>query len=531
MGDAWTPTLEEHLRSLLVGSRYEEGSRSAPDCFESSWEAFADWPPNVFAFTWTLLDISGLYRLAVSPPGAARWPPDDKWVSRVRAVAADWRNKPGTPPRIQELGKLLSQNHAMRMQTLGTADGWAACSAILELHATADEASAGVGIPGGERDAEYDFLFRASWQLADQGTLARLPAHHVRVLPKLRTPQSGITIRSLSHHLAAQRTEVKVLWDVAEICSPSEMRLNLIVLPWPDLVEPNAFRPARAPVPSPVTDKFGYFAFEPQQQFDVDRLHKVISEAKRRVGRVHGVVLPESAVTVEDVTRIQDRLRREDVPMLVAGVRGPQSNYAHLGLYYNEKWQPFRQDKHHRWFLDGPQIQQYHLGASLHPSLKWWEDMNVEPRCLRFVTANGWLTICHLICEDLARQEPVGELVRAVGPNLVIALLLDGPQLRTRWPARYASVLADDPGSSVLTVTSIGMAMRAWSSDYPPSRVVALWKDPRGSAKEIVLPQDHCALLLTLTAHYVKEFAADTRDDGGMTGEIVLSGVEAIAAP
>jgi len=49
-----------------------------------------------------------------------------------------------------------------------------------------------------------------------------------------------------------------------------------------------------------------------------------------------------------------------------------------------------------------------------------------------------------LICEDLARLDPVNDLVRAVGPNLVMSLLMDGPQLTTRWPARYATVLADD---------------------------------------------------------------------------------------
>ena len=50
---------------------------------------------------------------------------------------------------------------------------------------------------------------------------------------------------------------------------------------------------------------------------------------------------------------------------------------------------------------------------------------------------NSWAV---LICEDLARQEPAAELIRAVGSNLVIALLMDGPQLNNRWPARYAAV-------------------------------------------------------------------------------------------
>jgi hypothetical protein len=65
-----------------------------------------------------------------------------------------------------------------------------------------------------------------------------------------------------------------------------------------------------------------------------------------------------------------------------------------------------------------------------------------------------------LICADLARQDPAADLIRAVGPNLLIALLMDGPQLSHRWPARYAAVPAEDPGTSVQTLTSLGMAER-----------------------------------------------------------------------
>ena len=52
--------------------------------------------------------------------------------------------------------------------------------------------------------------------------------------------------------------------------------------------------------------------------------------------------------------------------------------------------------------------------------------------------------------EDLARLDEVADLVRRIGPSLIIAVLLDGPQLATRWPCRYASIVADDPGSSGL---------------------------------------------------------------------------------
>ena len=100
-----------------------------------------------------------------------------------------------------------------------------------------------------------------------------------------------------------------------------------------------------------------------------------------------------------------------------------------------------------------------------------------------------WLNFCVLICEDLARQDPVSELIRAVGPNLVVALLMDGPQLEHRWAAKYATVLAEDPGSSVLTVTSLGMARLSRPPKKPVSRAVALWKDPVSGAVEVALPE------------------------------------------
>ena len=70
---------------------------------------------------------------------------------------------------------------------------------------------------------------------------------------------------------------------------------------------------------------------------------------------------------------------------------------------------------------------------------------------------------------------------------LVIVGLLDGPQLASRWSARYASVLADDPGSSVLTLSSFGMVERSRPEGREASRVIALWKDSTTGVREIPL--------------------------------------------
>jgi hypothetical protein len=121
-------------------------------------------------------------------------------------------------------------------------------------------------------------------------------------------------------------------------------------------------------------------------------------------------------------------------------------------------------------------------------------------------------------------------MVRAVGPNLVIALLLDGPQISKRWPARYGTVLAEDPGSSVLTVSPLGMVRLSRPRGIPASNVVALWKDAlSGEPIEISLPERHQGLLLSLTRVWKEEFTADGRSDGGATAYLTLSGTHPIS--
>jgi hypothetical protein len=132
-----------------------------------------------------------------------------------------------------------------------------------------------------------------------------------------------------------------------------------------------------------------------------------------------------------------------------------------------------------------------------------------------------------LICEDLARPDPVGDVIRSLGPNMVIALLADGPQLRTRWPARYASVLAEDPGSSVLSCTSLGMAKLSMPPEMTscPSRVVACWTESGCSARELSLDEGREGLLLVTDHNMHQEFTADGRPDGNQACTVSLKRV------
>jgi hypothetical protein len=251
---------------------------------------------------------------------------------------------------------------------------------------------------------------------------------------------------------------------------------------------------------------------------------------------VHGVVFPECALDPDELATVRQCLQRREVPMLLAGVRDERANFAVLDVVERQsrgtraaRYGDYRQHKHHRWCLDARQIYDYRLGAKLHPRRYSWEDIDVPPRKLHFLSLGGWLTMCHLICEDLARVDPVAQVVRSVGPNLVIALLLDGPQLEQRWPGRYASVLAEDPGSSVLTLTSLGMVARSTPRGKAPSRVVALWKDRINGAHELSLDAGAKGILLTLSGTPTDEWTADHRRDRGDAGLLTLSGVEQLA--
>ena len=109
------------------------------------------------------------------------------------------------------------------------------------------------------------------------------------------------------------------------------------------------------------------------------------------------------------------------------------------------------------------------------------------------------------------------------GPNLVFALLMDGPQLRDRWPGRYAMTLADDPGSSVLSLTSLGL-MRRSSYLFRSRECVALWRDSQGETNEIEIPAGAHGLLISLSRETHEEFTLDGRGDGGSAYSWTLTG-------
>ena len=146
------------------------------------------------------------------------------------------------------------------------------------------------------------------------------------------------------------------------------------------------------------------------------------------------------------------------------------------------------------------------------------------------IDVGGGVTATPLVCEDLARLDEVADLMRRIGPSLVVAVLLDGPQLAARWPCRYASVIADDPGSAVLTLTSSGMATRSRPPGKPVSRVVAHWNSQADGVRELGLARGAAALLLTTTVERSTLWTADGRRHDGVP-RLRLERVEQLKRP
>lgn len=455
--------------------------------------------------------------------------------AEIRRLAAEWliafeKNNPQLPPVIQHIWNNLCGNLDEPIPDKANV-GWSPDQHLLDLLAIADQACTVAHLRGTETDANGVGLmtrlrFRTHTFLKRNGqssTCDEIPSDKLRVLPKTRAPQKGMTIRSLSLYAClVEGQEINPRIENAIV--KDDLTLNALVVPWPFEVRPAQLSiPERNPSHSPqMPPGFDFFTFS-QQPFPSDfskafcnSITTLIEEAEQDTGKIRLVILPELALDEETVQLLASSLLARGTNV-VAGVGAPSTtsacgkNYVYFSLIANAE--PARQHKHHRWKLDESQIRQYSAGSQLHIGSQYWEHIDISDRTLSFVQLQSWLNACVLICEDLARPDPVGDIIRAVGPNLTVALLMDGPQLKERWSARHATILAEDPGSSVLTVTSLGMSeLSKPLTGQDRSRVIALWKEAGSTtAQEIELPPGKNAMVLSLSMKEAKDWAADGR--------------------
>lgn len=553
--------------------------------FPADWFA---WPPDMFAFTSAVFARTGCHRHVVEGHVLrnAEWQLNAEvagvmWaecVSERLAGRGDKIRRPGQPmekggfaePKLlgelrADLARMADTVTMEQLRVLLDPDADEMSRILLKLHAISDEACTGLGFPGNVPTRAALTHLLGNLLLTSKGSLSSLPKHCGIVLPKMRTPQKGLTLRSLALHLTFHQTEVEVMWRAMPWPNFEENTLNLLAVPWPLEVESTFFHP------QPDTlESVRYFKFRPHKAaptLPADRVVDLIRRQEESQGcRVHVLALPESSLSELEyrellatlrAARLADRIRW--VPLVIGGIRhtkteaGPagtreeELNQVRLAAYFAGRWYTLSQRKHHRWKLDRSQIRQYGLDGHLATRRDWYEGIALGQRRLTFLAPTGWLTLCPLICEDLAQLEPVSELIRGVGPTLLVALLADGPQLETRWSARYASVFADDPGTAVLTLTSLGMASRSRRVDETPppasdartpphKSTIALWRDLVRGWRKVDLEHDPGhgngdppAVLLTISADWQKEYSADGRHDHEFAATFKLEGVRVVS--
>lgn len=482
------------------------------------------WPPDIFAVSAALLQRSGAYTAIVRKRIA-----DEDWQNELRAVAAEWRTvfETSVPDKITAWWNLVKKKGKLLVEDVHRDD--ALVVALLKLVCISDAASEGIGIIGNETDRVFeDAWFDALENSQNRTCCIEVSPDRVVVLPKVHKPRSGMTMRCLSHNLALyQPGEVVPQWHNFPSFE-NHAGLRLLLLPWPlELTSDCIYQSDGTDIPMP--EQFGFFTCDTRRDrrpilADVEKA----LEAAEKNGPIDAILFPEGALVGDEYIQIARATKK----LVIGGVGTPARtglpgrNEAAFAIPAGNNIQfTWKQSKHHRWRIDPPQIRQYEL--SLRDDRDWWEDIDIDPRSVYFLSMNKWLTLTVLICEDLARLDPVADLMRSVGPSLVVTLLLDGPQLTTRWPARYATVLAEDPGSSVLTLTSAGMA-RLSKPPVPPKKseqsntVIALWKDAKSAAVPIVLKQGSVGVVLELEREFFNEWSADGRQ--GETAYLLCRG-------
>lgn len=555
------------------------------------------WPPDVFAVVATIVERTA-YHLRL-PVNAGEL---NELLGQAAKAGSIWGNDlEHVPDEIKKRWDVIcTREERIRNQfdqiegATNTGDDLSVAAMFL-LVAT-DEACRGIGFMKHKEDAEYinvvgwvylesfrDFAERPNasdrylpylpWSLCKQ-----VKPTFACVQPKGLAPVVGWSLGRFCNHLALLPTpnSAKTNWFPYLLNrldhDDSDGTLNVLIVPLPYATSGRDFmavqdesglcRGLSGPDSGYVTSRnrpSREQAIEDGKQIG-EFLTQLVVQAREDVGRVHLVVLPElalNALEVEHVIRALNEIAR--LSLFVAGVESNSSEGRPHNLVYfhylnggpsnpqggtaEQDW--FVQHKHHPWQVDESQIREYSLGHAL-PLKKrhWWEYMQIKERVCNFVGLDYDVCMTALICEDLARIEPAQQTLRAIGPNLVVGLLMDGPQLPSRWPARYATVLADDPGCSVLTLTSLALVRRSMerrnqSGDY----AIGLWKEFGEGVQELMMPRTAHGLVLSLSMVREKAYTPDGRPDtfakgadGSESGEgatvrIRLMGTQTVAVP
>ncbi len=547
---------------LPDGSSLSGGARAGRA--ETRWAQCPDLPTDAFAAVGYLLKKGGVmgffepspYAETASLPGC-RFVLSLDERSDVSAAGKDWRRNGKIPDYVQTKWSELIEcwNEALTPEShlqKGCPGGWWKPALLLAM--SADTACARLvrdeveGLDVGFFDDFFQEFYHG-YRSRDNSVepppslCLRADPSVVCVLPKVRVAPVGATLNNLTRNLSLLpgRGEVRCAWFTPVSVPEEDLdTLDILLIPVPERIDATDICPnvekgigARAlhhtkPDWETFSIKQNWIGTKNAAERFIENCLELLREARKHSAGVNGVILPEYALTYQLFDKLSAVLKKEN-PALEFVVSGTSDNCREAFAGEPEKgnhvltrvWQgktgknkpdPDQYEtvsrlKHHRWRLDRSQVETYALSPALNPKISyWWEDTPLGMRKIYFHRFRKRSVFSVLICEELARSDPCHAVLRSVAPNLIFALLMDGPQIRERWPAQYASNLADDPGSSVLTFTSFGLIDRAnRQGHYKENRSVAMWKDDSGKVVQLGMPDGDGprAVLLSLWSEHV----------------------------
>ncbi|URD38191.1 hypothetical protein M6G65_06945 [Methylobacterium tardum] len=497
---------------------------------------------------WDILYACEAEKLVLTPSARA---PSPRWWSACHAmlVIAD------------EASGDFGYDYRATQSTVGEADKWANWLAGYALADVTERRP----IPSADHPGNQDHYSR---HVSLDSLCTDVDRHVARVFPKGRTTEIGCTLRTFSHNLTLlpPHGRANAYWhqsvDATEVDNPDA--LTILVIPFPYVIPERSFHGCETDVGAG-EQRWGRFQLDQRwlrpdgsalpghdeewsttasRQAFADFVEAMLAKVRADGdGPIQGIVLPELSLDWETYDTLIRRLCRNwpSIEFVVAGVsqdcNGRVGNQVTASVFRPSPSDGRRiaethsRRKHHRWQIDRTQIESYGIEGDLDPEVLWWEHHSVEERVLHLDVFREGSAMTAVICEDLARVDPGLALLRSLGPNLVFALLMDGPQLKFRWPGTYATALADDPGSSVLSITCAGMVDRsnatfkARNPTAAPQRTVALWKNrsgpasvyPPGDFAEINLPDGSHGLVLKLAGTRAHETTMDGRPNTDTT--------------
>lgn len=562
--------ISDYIRHLTPNGTYAFGGIGYVSNPDNMRFACPNWPPDLFAIVGSIIEHSGCYTLA--SPDRAKLSEHGEFLDKVVAAAHEWNSDCFQAPSyvvslweelLDKFGKIDISSVCRHLDTV---------RCLLALFAIADEASIGVGWDVtdeevGERmfaSIAMDCMAHAERESTMMLNLptslcCTVPPDRAIVMPKSNTASVGCTIRSLSHYLALlpPKSILDVSWTWTSTTNPRSSRqllalpydVRLLLVPFPFTVHAESFRLSsrqgsygtgyHLPAYFTVLQRWldGPIERITGERMAHDLFMPLIAEAQSQSGEIpNGIVLPECALSTEVAEQLVKALKNSGIEFLITGVldvdpitKKTYNRAQTFVIRQGEEGAVLRQqNKHHRWRLDKSQVDRYALQFDDdHENEQWWEDIEVSNRQLPFLGIRKDMSITTLICEDLARADPAMNVIRAVGPNLVIALLMDGPQLGIRWPGRYATVLAEDPGSAVLSFTCAGMVDRSNWVESRPANAIGLWRDAGagGRTQEIGLPPGSVGVLLTLVSTKKRQTTLDGRSDQALSRRLTLKNV------